>query len=164
MARKKTARPTKTRAPKVPRKARQKTLPGFESIGIKAIENAAHSYVDARDERMRLTEVEAKRHALLLAVMKKHNKKHYRHRNGEEIIEIDITAKDPEERAKVKVRPATSENIEALTNGRKTKAAKKSPRLVVVEDIDEPGRGDEALDEPATSDDFDDDGARDAPE
>lgn len=89
----------------VPKKARQKALPGMESRGIAAIERAAHAYVDARDQRMAVGEEEQRRHAKLIAVMKSHGKTTYLHRDGDEMIDIKISAKDPEEKAKVKIKP-----------------------------------------------------------
>lgn len=88
----------------------------MEDHGIAEIEKAAHSYVDARDERMKLTEEEARRHTKVVAVMKKHGKKTYKHRNGEEIVEIKMTVKDPEERAKVKIRPVTDDDLNATSS------------------------------------------------
>lgn len=143
-------------APKVPRKPRQASLPTLEDHGILEIERAAFDYADARDERMRMTEVETKRHTKVLAMMKKHGKKTYRHRTGTEIIEITVTAKDPEERAKVKIAPATNDNIEKAAAGGKTKTSrkKKAPQTVIDEnvepiydDVDAPGHGDAQLDE-----------------
>lgn len=78
----------------------------MESHGIAEIEKAAHAYVDARDARMRMGEEEQRRHTKLIAVMKKHGKKTYVHRDGGEVIDVKLTVKDPEEKAKVKIKPA----------------------------------------------------------
>lgn len=95
----------KAARPKVPKKPRQKTLFG-EDKGIAEIERAAHDYADARDARMSMGEEEQRRHAKLIAVMKKHGKKTYVHRTGDEVIEIVVSAKDPEDKAKVRIKPA----------------------------------------------------------
>lgn len=77
----------------------------MEDHGIAEIERAAHSYVEARDARMAMGEEETRRHTKLVAVMKKHGKKTYVHRDGGEIIDVRMTVKDPEEKAKVKIKP-----------------------------------------------------------
>jgi hypothetical protein len=90
----------------VPKKPRQKALPGLEDRGIAEIERAAHAYVDARDARMSMGEEEQRRHTKLVAVMHKHQKKTYVHRDGGEVIDIRLTVKDPEEKAKVRIKSA----------------------------------------------------------
>jgi len=90
----------------VPTRARQKALPGLEDRGIAEIEKAAHAYVDARDARMSMGEEEGRRHTKLVATMKKHGKKSYVHRDGGDMIEVHLTVKDPEEKAKVRIKPA----------------------------------------------------------
>lgn len=62
---------------------------------------------------MRLGEEEQRRHTKLIAVMKKHGKKVYVHRTGDEVIDIKLVAKDPEEKAKVKIKPADEYKPEA---------------------------------------------------
>lgn len=77
---------------------RQRSLPGTQSPKNISIEKAAHEYVEARDERMALSEVEVTRKTKLLDVMKRANLTKYR-RNG---MTIDIVV----EKEKVKVRTA----------------------------------------------------------
>lgn len=103
----------------MPTRPRTGTLPGMEARGIPDIERAAHAYVDARDARMELTEVETRKKGLVLAVMKKHGKKVYKHNTGDEIIEITLGAKDPEETVKVRIKPAEDEPATS-TRKRKT--------------------------------------------
>lgn len=105
----------KTAKVKVPRKPRQKSLPGMEDRGIAEIERAAHAYVEARDARMQMGEEETRRHTKLVAVMKKHGKKNYIHRDGGEIIDVRMTVKDPEEKAKVKIKPVDEYKADATT-------------------------------------------------
>lgn len=87
----------------------------MENHGIAEIEKAAHAYVDARDARMSMGEEEQRRHTKLLALMKKHGKKTYLHRDGGEVIDIKVTVKDPEEKAKVKIKPADEYTGEPTT-------------------------------------------------
>ena len=78
----------------------------MDDRGIVEIERAAHDYVDARDARMRMGEEEQRRSTKLIAVMKKHGKRKYLHRDGDEVIDIQLVAKDPEDKAKVRIKPA----------------------------------------------------------
>lgn len=62
--------------------ARQKELSGIEKESVKEIEEAAESYVEARDKRMKLTEKEVERKAALIEVMRKHKRTVYRDDNA----------------------------------------------------------------------------------
>lgn len=53
-------------------------LPGMERQSIKEIDDAAESYVDARDKRMKHTEKEVAAKQLLQTIMAKHNVLVYR--------------------------------------------------------------------------------------
>jgi hypothetical protein len=82
------------------KKPRQKKLPTMEDSAIQPLENAAHEYVEIRDERMGLAEREVTAKGVLLKLMKKHSKTHY-HRNG-----LDITVVPEAETVKVRVKKA----------------------------------------------------------
>jgi len=51
---------------------KQTELPGMERKTIREVNDAAEAYVDARDERMRLTEKEVERKQALISAMQKH--------------------------------------------------------------------------------------------
>jgi hypothetical protein len=108
MAKKKAAKRGKAPAPI--KRLRTGTLPGLEDRAIAAIENAAYDYAERRDSRMAATLEETKYHGKLLDVMRKHGKKTYKHSTGEEIIEVNVTVKDPEEKAKVRIREVGDED------------------------------------------------------
>jgi hypothetical protein len=73
-------------------------LPGMEDREITELKNAAIHYADIRDERMDLTQEEAKLKQHLLALMHKHKKESY------EYDGISITVVHEEETVKVKVK------------------------------------------------------------
>lgn len=79
-------------------KPKQQSLKGMKSDKIKEIDVAMEKYVEARDERMKLTPVEVKARLHLEAVMKKHNKKIYKNSDGDLVAKIV----PKEEKAKVK--------------------------------------------------------------
>ncbi len=82
---KKTApKPTRATKPK-PRQAR---LPGTADNAILEIERATDDYIEARDERMELSQVESDRKSHLLSVMKKHGKWHYQ--RGEYVVDVTV--------------------------------------------------------------------------
>jgi hypothetical protein len=78
-----------------------------EDPGSKAIDNAAYDYVEARDARMAATTVETQRATKLIAIIKRERpgQKAYKHTVGGETIIVNITAKDPTEKVKVKIAP-----------------------------------------------------------
>lgn len=53
-------------------KAKQGHLKDMEPVSIQEIDDAADAYVEARNERMSLTEEEVEKHAALLELMRKH--------------------------------------------------------------------------------------------
>jgi len=71
--------------PETPR-GKTKRLPGMEDAVIDELEDAAREYANVRDERMELTKSETVEKEKLLGLMKKHDKKIYRH----EDIEIKV--------------------------------------------------------------------------
>jgi len=71
--------------PETPR-GKTKRLPGMEDAVIDELEDAAREYANVRDERMELTKSETAEKEKLLGLMKKHDKKIYRH----EDIEIKV--------------------------------------------------------------------------
>jgi hypothetical protein len=90
------------------KRPRQERLPGVEEDpGSKAIDNAAYDYVEARDARMAATTVETQRATKLIAIIKRERpgQKAYKHTVGGETIIVNITAKDPTEKVKVKIAP-----------------------------------------------------------
>ena len=114
---KKSTKSTSTKSTKAPRKAagkeaasprrpRQDRLPGVETDpGSKAIDNAAYAYVEARDAMQDATKFVHKQEEKLLAVLKRERpgRKAYKHEVGGETITVQIVAKDPTEKAKVKI-------------------------------------------------------------
>lgn len=73
----------------------------MEDSVIAELEDAAHTYVAARDRRMELTQREVPAKQAVLDLMKKHGKVHYK-RDG---IEITLIS----EKEKVKVRTVGSD-------------------------------------------------------
>jgi hypothetical protein len=88
------AQKTQTRKPK----PRQVRLPGTEDSAINAIEKAAFRYIDARDERMELTEREVACKQDLLAEMHKARKDHYQ--RGQ--LSVDIVPEGETVKARLK--------------------------------------------------------------
>ena len=78
---------------------RQKEIPGTQADKIRAIEDAAGHYVEARDERMALGETEVKRRSELEDVMAKHKLTEYVYQDGEEKFKVEM--KPSEIKAKV---------------------------------------------------------------
>ena len=97
------------------RRPRQNRLPGVETDpGSKAIDNAAYAYVEARDAMQEATTFVHKQEEKLLAVLKheRPGKKAYKHEVGGETITIQIIAKDPTEKAKVKIQPQADQVVD----------------------------------------------------
>jgi hypothetical protein len=63
------------------RTKKQLQVPGTERDHIAEVDTAAESYIEARDERMDLTEKESEAKEALLSVMKKHRLDVYRDEN-----------------------------------------------------------------------------------
>lgn len=122
----------------------------MEDRGIAEIEKAAHDYADARDARMSLSTDEKNRHTKLLAVMAKHGKKAYVHRNGSEVIEVKVTPKDATAKARVKIVSA-----EEYDKPRRTATAE--PEIEGTEpELDIDANGDQNGDEEPDDSEFDD--------
>ena len=65
----------------MPRKPRNQSLPQLEDKAIQEIEDAAESYADLRDDRIRMLAKEVGAQTALLDVMEKHKRLVYK-RNG----------------------------------------------------------------------------------
>lgn len=79
-------------------KPRQARLPGTEDSAINAIEKAAFRYIEARDERMQLTEAEVAAKQDLLDEMHRANKDHYQ--RG--ALTVDIVVESETVKARLK--------------------------------------------------------------
>ena len=102
------------------RRPRQNRLPGVETDpGSKAIDNAAYAYVEARDAMQEATKFVHKQEEKLLAVLKRERpgKKAYKHEVGGETITVQIVAKDPTEKAKVKIQTEEAGDAAAADDG-----------------------------------------------
>ena len=73
---------------------KQTEMAGTQADKIPEIENAAGRYVEARDERMGLTETEVKRREELEEVMQKHKLTEYAYQDGEERFKVELKASD----------------------------------------------------------------------
>lgn len=78
-------------------KPKQESFEGMEPVEIAEVTKAAEVYVDARDERMQLTEQEVEKQELLVTAMKKHGLDKYRTPDG-----LLVTLVPGKEKAKVK--------------------------------------------------------------
>jgi hypothetical protein len=94
------------------RTKKQLPIPGTEKETIKEVDTAAEAYVNARDERMQLTERESEAKEALVHVMKKHNLEVYRDENA--VPPLVVTLIPGEDR--VKVSRAKEEEFEADGN------------------------------------------------
>ncbi len=79
---------------------KQTSIPGTEPKSIKEIDTAAEAYVEARDERMKLTEREVEAKQNLIRVMEKHDLSTYRDESADPPLLVIVE----ESVAKVKVR------------------------------------------------------------
>lgn len=80
---------------------KQQHLPGMEPPRIKAIDNAADAYVEARNERQLLTQKEVTKRDTLMSLMQEHGLETYRYDGKRvELVKSDL---------KVKVRNVTEE-------------------------------------------------------
>ncbi len=120
----------------------------MEDHAIVAIENAAHAYVDARDARMSMSKTEQQRHTKLIAVMQQNGKRKYAHRNGEEVIEVEVQPKDATAKAKVRI-------VSIDDYGKKTKRS--APAQEPVIEGDEPELQIDEVDSDNPDDEIDDD-------
>lgn len=84
-------------------KGKTAALPGVEDGRVvKEISDAAAEYEKIRDRRMKLTEEESEANERLVKAMKKHRRKVYKDAdNYEPALVVNLTVKDPTERAKV---------------------------------------------------------------
>ena len=78
----------------------QGELDGTQADKIPEIEDAAGRYVEARDERMGMTESEVKRRGELEEAMGKHKLTEYTYQDGEEYFRVEL--KPSEVKAKVR--------------------------------------------------------------
>lgn len=86
--------------------AKQQTLKGMAGKRIPGLDNAMVRYVALRDRRMALTPLEVAARQAMETIMKKHNKKTYRHSNGQLQVKLEPT----EEKAKVsRIKDKTAE-------------------------------------------------------
>jgi len=69
----------KTKERKRTRRPRQPKLPGMEAVSIPEIDRAAAAYLDARDNRMRLSKEETEKSDKLLEQMKRHHQTTYQY-------------------------------------------------------------------------------------
>ena len=95
------------------KRPKQTEIAGIERKVHKDVRDAAEEYVDARDERMELTEKETATKATLMAAMKKHGLSKYIDEEAEIVVEVvpsDETVKvrkyDPEKEAAKAARAA----------------------------------------------------------
>lgn len=110
----------------------------MEDRGIAEIERAAHAYVDARDARMSMSTEEQNRHTKMVATMRKHGKMKYLHRNGDEMIEVELKPKDATTKAKVRIVPFDEYGKKSKETGEPVIGGDAEPEL----DIDDPADDD----------------------
>lgn len=89
---------------------RQMTIQGTEKPTIKEIDTAAEAYVDARDERMKLTDRESEVKEALIGVMKKHKVEVYRDENA--VPPLVVTLIPGEDKVKVSRAKGEEEEFE----------------------------------------------------
>jgi len=129
---------------------KQTEIPGTERERNKEIEDAAESYVEARDDRMKFTEVEVERRDALVAVMEKYHLQVYRDETAEPPLLITLSPGV----AKVKVTRVEEEDEEEaaaprVRRGRSAAAASAEP-LEAEADRILANAGDGALNDPST--------------
>lgn len=111
---KKAKKPAKTPAAKkkvaVKKGPRQTSLPGMEDRRITALDNAALSYAEIRDQRMELSKSEVEAKSKVSDLMHANKKTHYKHGN----IVIDLVPEG--EKVKVKIKPEGEEDDEPDTS------------------------------------------------
>lgn len=112
-AKKKAAKkPAAKKAPPVVKKGpRQTALPGMEDRAIAALQDAAMSYAEIRDQRVALSAQEVELKNQLLDLMHGYKKTHYSHGN----VVIDIVPE--KETIKVKIKKADDMSEEELQAG-----------------------------------------------
>jgi hypothetical protein len=88
---------------------RQTSLPGMEDRRITALDNAALSYAEIRDQRMELSKSEVEAKSKVSDLMHANKKTHYKHGN----IVIDLVPEG--EKVKVKIKPEGEEDDEPDT-------------------------------------------------
>ena len=98
----------KAKAKKGPR---QKALPGMENRAIKALDNAALTYAEARDARVAAMNPEREAKDVLLGLMHAHKRKVYQTAN------ISISIVPEGEKLRVKIKKADDLTEEELQDG-----------------------------------------------
>lgn len=73
-----------------PKPLKQQDLPTMENRDIPEIEAAADAYVQARDERCALSKIESEKKALLIGILKKHQRSFYSY-NG---LQVTLSSVD----------------------------------------------------------------------
>jgi hypothetical protein len=91
----------------------QKDLPGMENRAISELEEQARKYAAIRDKRMALNDAEVKLQDILMALLKKHGKREYKHDS------VEIWIKVTEEKVKVRIKdedepPSEKEKNESI--------------------------------------------------
>jgi hypothetical protein len=129
---KKAAKKSAKKSPPIEKKPRQKSLPGMQDRKIKALEDAAHDYADARDARMELSRTEIEHKDRLLKLMHKHNKKSYTSGN----LSIELVVE--KEKLKVKIKKASDgdEDTDEVTREEEEFVAGDEPDEFESEDAD----------------------------
>jgi hypothetical protein len=94
---------------------KQADLPGMENRAITELEEAARKYAAIRDKRMALNDAEVKLQDILMALLKKHGKREYKH-DG-----IEVWIKVEQEKVKVRIHeddesPSEKEKKDAIRN------------------------------------------------
>jgi hypothetical protein len=91
-------------------RGKTETLPGVSNGKIiQEVSEAAESYENIRDKRMKLTEQESEANTNLVTVMRKHKLKAYRDDNFDPPLMVELAAKDATIKAKVKREKAEAE-------------------------------------------------------
>ncbi len=81
----------KTADEEIPKRSKQRPLPGMERAVAKDVEEAADAFVNIRDRRLALSEKETEAQATLLAAMKAHRLQSYRY--DENLVVVDSKEK-----------------------------------------------------------------------
>lgn len=114
-------KPTAKKKAAVKKGPRQTSLPGMEDRRITALDNAALSYAEIRDQRMDLSKSEVEAKSKVSDLMHANKKTHYKHGN----IVIDLVPEG--EKVKVKIKPEGEEDDEPDTSDVKVSAGDPEP-------------------------------------
>jgi hypothetical protein len=90
---------TRTQEEGMAKRKKQQALPGMERKRIEELDSAAETYVEARDERMKLTEREVEARQALVTAMQRHNLTVYKDESATPALIVTLAEGDP----KVKV-------------------------------------------------------------